>query len=78
MKEARPSPPLSVHSAPFLNRARAQFFVVTLYVPNSGQKLERLPYRTKEWDVALRAYVETLESEGKPVVVNGDLNVAHL
>lgn len=55
-----------------------QFFVVTLYVPNSGQTLERLSYRTEEWDVALRAYVEKLEGEGKPVVVCGDLNVAHL
>lgn len=51
---------------------------MTLYVPNSGQKLERLGYRTKEWDMALRTYVKSLEAEGKPVVVNGDLNVAHL
>lgn len=55
-----------------------QFFVVTLYVPNSGQKLERLSYRTTEWDPDLRLYVESLETEGKPVVVTGDLNVAHL
>ncbi|CAN0317972.1 unnamed protein product, partial [Hapterophycus canaliculatus] len=56
-----------------------QFFVVTVYVPNSGEKLVRLAYRTEEWDLALRAYVEKLETEGgKPVVLNGDLNVAHL
>lgn len=52
--------------------------MVTLYVPNSGQKLERLAYRINDWDLALRSYVAVLEAEGKPVVVNGDLNVAHL
>lgn len=52
--------------------------MVTVYVPNSGEKLVRLDYRTKEWDVALKAYVESLEAQGKPVVLNGDLNVAHL
>lgn len=56
----------------------AQFFVLTLYVPNSGMKLERLDYRTKEWDPALQLYVERLEGEGKPVVVTGDFNVGHL
>ncbi|CAM9841926.1 unnamed protein product [Ectocarpus sp. 12 AP-2014] len=55
-----------------------KLFVVTVYVPNSGEKLVRLDYRTKEWDVALKAYVESLEAQGKPVVLNGDLNVAHL
>lgn len=58
--------------------AHEQLFVVTVYVPNSGEKLVRLDYRTKEWDVALKAYVESLEAQGKPVVLNGDLNVAHL
>ncbi|CAM9332080.1 unnamed protein product [Pylaiella littoralis] len=55
-----------------------KFFVVTVYVPNSGDKLVRLKYRTEEWDAVLRGYVETLEAKGKPVVLNGDLNVAHL
>lgn len=59
-------------------RMLEQFFVVTVYVPNSGDKLVRLKYRTEKWDAALRAYVETLEAKGKPVMVNGDLNVAHL
>ena len=31
---------------------------VALYVPNSGQKLERLDYRVEQWDPALRAYVK--------------------
>jgi exonuclease III len=64
--------------SPPLFCAAAQFFVVCLYVPNSGQSLERLEYRTTEWDVALRAWVAALEAEGKPVIVTGDLNVAHL
>ena len=34
------------------------FSVVALYVPNSGQKLERLDYRVEQWDPALRAYVK--------------------
>ena len=55
-----------------------QWFIVALYVPNSGQKLERLEYRTTKWDTRLRAYVASLEAEGKPVIVTGDLNVAHL
>ncbi len=55
-----------------------RFNLVALYVPNSGQKLERLDYRTSEWDGALWAYVERLSKEtGKPSVVGGDLNVAH-
>jgi exodeoxyribonuclease III len=55
-----------------------QFFIVALYVPNSGQKLERLDYRIKEWNPALQTYVARLEAElGRPAVVLGDLNVAH-
>ena len=40
-------------------------------------KLERLPYRIDKWNPALCDYVKTL-SKTKPVVVTGDLNVAHL
>ena len=43
----------------------------------SGIKLERLDYRINEWNKDLLAYVKKLE-ERKPVVVTGDLNVAHL
>lgn len=45
-------------------------------MPNSGQKLERLEYRTKEWDAALLEYLQKLEKT-KPVIWTGDLNVAH-
>ena len=51
------------------------FFVVSVYVPNSSQELKRLPYRVT-WDVAFRQYLKGLEAK-KPVVVCGDLNVAH-
>eukprot|EP01045_Picozoa_sp_COSAG04_P031125 COSAG04_NODE_5646_length_1541_cov_11.002439_2_plen_292_part_01 len=52
------------------------FFVVALYVPNSGMKLERLDYRLDEWDPALRSYLTSLQAT-KPVLLTGDLNVAH-
>lgn len=51
------------------------FYVVNVYVPNSGQGLKRLDYR-QTWDTAFLAYVKSLE-EQKPVVVCGDFNVAH-
>ena len=51
------------------------FFVVTVYTPNSGEGMKRLDYR-KTWDQAFRAYVLSLE-EKKPVIICGDLNVAH-
>lgn len=51
------------------------FFFVTVYTPNSSSGLKRLPYR-REWDVAFRAFVARLDAQ-KPVVVCGDLNVAH-
>lgn len=52
-----------------------KFSVVTVYTPNSQNELRRLPYR-QEWDAAFLAYLKHLEKE-KPVVVCGDLNVAH-
>lgn len=52
------------------------FWVATVYTPNSQNELRRLPYRTGEWDVAFLAYMKELERH-KPVVFCGDLNVAH-
>lgn len=52
------------------------FFLVTVYTPNSKNALLRLPYRM-EWDIAFREYLKKLEAEGKPVMASGDLNVAH-
>jgi exodeoxyribonuclease-3 len=53
-----------------------KYFIVTVYTPNSKNELLRLPYRM-EWDIAFRNYLKALESEGKPVMICGDLNVAH-
>lgn len=50
------------------------FFLVNVYVPNSGQKLERLDYR-KKWDVDFLKYLKNLENK-KPVIIAGDFNVA--
>lgn len=51
------------------------FYLVNVYVPNSGAKLVRLDYREK-WDEDFRNYLKKL-NEIKPVVLTGDLNVAH-
>lgn len=51
------------------------FYLVTVYTPNSGSELLRLGYR-QEWDNAFFTYLKSLE-EKKPVIVCGDLNVAH-
>jgi len=51
---------------------------VAAYVPNAGQDLKRLDYRIDTWEPAMRSYLQTLQASGKPVVLFGDLNVAHL
>lgn len=53
----------------------AGFFVVCVYTPNARAELVRLPYRMT-WDEQFLAYVRRLETK-KPVLVAGDLNVAH-
>ena len=52
-----------------------ELYLVTVYTPNSQEGLARLPYRM-EWEDAFRAYLKGLD-EKKPVVVCGDMNVAH-
>lgn len=52
-----------------------KFFLVDVYVPNSGTDLVRLEYR-KSWDADFLNYLKKLEKT-KPVIVCGDLNVAH-
>lgn len=51
------------------------FYLVNVYVPNSQDGLRRLDYRMN-WEDAFRRFVKSLESK-KPVVVCGDMNVAH-
>ena len=52
------------------------FYVVTVYTPNSKGDLSRLSLRNDSWDPAFLAYVKKLEVK-KPVLFSGDLNVAH-
>jgi exodeoxyribonuclease-3 len=52
-----------------------RYFLVTVYTPNSGNALKRLGYR-QQWDSDFLRYLKKLEKE-KPVVLCGDLNVAH-
>ncbi|KDO43005.1 hypothetical protein CISIN_1g048138mg, partial [Citrus sinensis] len=52
------------------------FFLLSCYVPNSGDGLRRLSYRITEWDPSLSSYVKELEKK-KPVILTGDLNCAH-
>lgn len=66
---------------PFLPEGRIQcadygeFYLVNVYVPNSGQGLKRLDYRDS-WDVAFFEYLQELHYK-KPVILCGDMNVAH-
>lgn len=52
-----------------------EFYVITVYVPNSQRELARLSYRLL-WEEAFLAYIMSLE-QSKPVIFCGDLNVAH-
>ncbi len=52
-----------------------KFYLVTVYVPNSQDGLKRLDYRM-QWEDGFRAYVKKLD-EIKPVIICGDMNVAH-
>ena len=51
------------------------FYLVTCYTPNAQRELARLDHRMK-WDEAFRAFLKALD-EKKPVIICGDLNVAH-
>jgi len=52
-----------------------EFYLVNVYTPNAKRDLSRLPYRL-EWEDGMRAYLKQLD-EVKPVIMCGDLNVAH-
>lgn len=53
----------------------ADFYMITVYTPNSQNELTRLPYRMT-WEDAFLSYLKELEQK-KPVIFCGDLNVAH-
>lgn len=63
------------HEGRVITLEMENFFLVNVYVPNSQDGLRRLDYRMR-WEDAFRAYLLGL-NERKPVIVCGDLNVAH-
>ena len=63
------------HEGRVITLEMEHFYLITVYVPNSQDGLKRLDYRMT-WEDAFLAYLQQLE-EKKPVVVCGDLNVAH-
>ena len=63
------------HEGRVITAEYPEFYLVTVYVPNSQDGLKRLDYRM-QWEDAFLAYVKKLD-ETKPVVICGDMNVAH-
>ena len=63
------------HEGRVITLEMEDFFLVTVYTPNSQDGLKRLDYRMT-WEDDFRAYLQNLDSK-KPVLVCGDLNVAH-
>jgi exodeoxyribonuclease-3 len=53
-----------------------KFYLIHVYTPNSGQALNRLEWRTTIWDRAFEHHINNLQKI-KPVIICGDLNVAH-
>ena len=63
------------HEGRVITLEYADFYLVTVYTPNSQNELARLPYRMK-WEDDFLAYIKKLDAS-KPVIFCGDLNVAH-
>lgn len=63
------------HEGRVITLEMEDFFLITVYVPNSQDELRRLDYRM-QWEDDFRAYVKQLDAI-KPVIICGDLNVAH-
>ena len=63
------------HEGRVITLEYADYYMVTCYTPNSQNELARLPYRMT-WEDAFRAYLLDLDKK-KPVILCGDLNVAH-
>ena len=51
-------------------------YIITVYTPNSKSKLERLTYRTEQWDPLFSSYINFLQQK-KTVILSGDFNCAH-
>ena len=63
------------HEGRVITLEMPDFFLVTVYTPNSQDELRRLDYRMK-WEDDFQDYLQRLDAK-KPVIVCGDLNVAH-
>ena len=63
------------HEGRVITAEYPDFYLVTVYVPNSQDGLKRLDYRMV-WEDAFRTYVQALDQK-KPVIICGDMNVAH-
>lgn len=63
------------HEGRVITLEMPEFYLVTVYTPNSQDQLRRLDYRMT-WEDSFRQYVKRLD-EQKPVIICGDLNVAH-
>ena len=63
------------HEGRVITADYGEFYLVTVYTPNSQNELKRLDYRMT-WEDAFREYLVKLDAE-KPVIVCGDMNVAH-
>jgi exodeoxyribonuclease-3 len=66
---------VSDHEGRVITLEYPDFYLITCYTPNSQDELRRLDYRMT-WDVAFRKYMKELDAK-KPIIVCGDLNVAH-
>lgn len=63
------------HEGRVITLEMPDFYLVTVYTPNSQDELKRLDYRM-EWERDFQAYIRQLDQQ-KPVIVCGDMNVAH-
>ena len=68
-------PDIHRHEGRVITAEYEDFYLVCCYTPNSKDQLSRLDYRM-EWEDAFRAYLLALDAK-KPVILCGDLNVAH-
>lgn len=63
------------HEGRVITLEMPEFYLVTVYTPNSQEELKRLDYRM-EWEDDFQLYLKKLDAH-KPVIVCGDMNVAH-
>ncbi len=63
------------HEGRVITLEMADFYLVTVYTPNSQDQLKRLSYRM-QWETDFQSYLHSLDKH-KPVIVCGDMNVAH-